>query len=504
MATIEDTLIRSLIRDGDPQDMTQNVHLCQNYAVMDRTRLAFEGDHAEIWAFLQDFYTEYKEVVHVNIAMQVFSKHAKSTIADYLESIRVVKPLYRSEFEHLAKEVMNHQKTRECSQLLKTAAQILTTGMMIKPDKGGRDGKKEVFYKGYTDAMRYIMERADYFLSSPDGQKNSGDLNEDGEELEADLDHVLEHPGDSWGQATGMDPIDSVCRGLKKGELWIHAGSVGELKTGFAMNWAYKQAFLFGHNVYYWSLEMPYSQIRRMFAVMHSAHPKFRKAGYPLLNYAEIRDGVTKTGKLLSEDTIEYYRFLLRDLDSEEYGRLHIEVPVDKITMPEIKHRMEVYHQQYPIQMAVIDHLGLVTPARQTSNYYSDLNTVMRAAKMLSMHFNGGEQIPVLGLLQINRQGKAEADKNNGRYKTQALADANEAERSADVISYSYLNDELRNAAQVLIGCLKNRENPHFNPFMASVDWGPRYIGHSFDQGHIMPDISVLDGTQSDLMIGLG
>ena len=39
--------------------------------------------------------------------------------------------------------------------------------------------------------------------------------------------------------------------------------------------------------------------------------------------------------------------------------------------------------------------------------------------------------------------------------------------------------------AQALIGCLKNRDNPHFNPFIASIDWDTLYMGHQIDQASV-------------------
>jgi len=481
-------ILRSLIREGDPMDQTLHKDLVDNYTILDSSGIRFDDESGKVWAFLRSFYIEFKEVSHIDVAVKFFADKRDTNTSDYIDVLRSIVPVYRSEFQVLVKDTLNTQKTRDFATLLQKSAQILSVGVVIKKDK------EEKYYKGYSDAMKHIMENADYFLSAPSGSKNSGDLNDDTEELRANFEHAIAHPGQSWGYASGLEPIDNVCRGLKPGELWIHAGSIGEMKTSFAMNWAYKQAFVYGHNVYYYSLEMPYSQIRLMFAVMHSANPKFVQKGYPLLSYAAIRDGVNPDGSMVSAKDIEYYDFLLKDIDSnKDYGRLHIEVPTEPVTILEMRHKMEVYHQNTPIHMAVIDHLLLVRPQKITSNPYMDLNTVMRGAKMLAMHFNGGERLPLLGLLQINRKGKEEADKNDGIYKTQALADANEAERSADVISYSYLNSDLRNANQVKIGCLKNRENPHFQPFTASVDWGPRYIGHHYDQSGSLPDINALE-----------
>jgi hypothetical protein len=79
-------------------------------------------------------------------------------------------------------------------------------------------------------------------------------------------------------------------------------------------------------------------------------------------------------------------------------------------------------------------------------------------------------------LFQLNRDGKDYADKNNGEYKMRSLSYANEAERSADVITTTYLNKEYRDHNITKFCCLKNRDNPIFDPFEAAVDFTTRRL----------------------------
>ncbi len=115
----------------------------------------------------------------------------------------------------------------------------------------------------------------------------------------------------------------------------------------------------------------------------------------------------------------------------------------------------------------------MVTPepekAKRGKDYTIELNSVLRGAKKLAMHFNHGEKIPVLLLFQINREGKDAADKAAGRYKLRALSYANEAERSADIVTTTYLNDDMRKQGHTAFDCLKRREGPKFEPFTARI-----------------------------------
>jgi hypothetical protein len=108
-----------------------------------------------------------------------------------------------------------------------------------------------------------------------------------------------------------------------------------------------------------------------------------------------------------------------------------------------------------------VDYLGLVDPGKGVSGLESvaSLNKVIRQAKIeLAMAFDSGRGIGLVSPFQANREGYKEAEKNGGRYKITALAGSNEAERSSDLIYYTYLDDVLRNSRELLVGNLKARK----------------------------------------------
>lgn len=482
---MEDRLLRSLIdvnREASQED------LARNFAIFEKSRVLFDDpDNKAIWDVVRNWYESYREIPSIAVLEESFAKQKKKSLLRRLDVIQMQSPVYYSEFEHLTKQVFTEQQEIACQQLLRKASLILTEGVMEK------EGRNETTYKGSRDAISYIMMQAEEFLRTDSGAKTQGEITADADEIYEQAERAWNSPQDAWGMPSGIKPIDDICRGAKKGELWLHAASTGELKSTFAMNWAYKLAFLYRYNVAYISLEMSYEQIRLRQAIMHSSNPKFIKQGWIPLCYRSFRDGAHPEGIEISEEEKEYFRYLMDDMGSGEYGKFHINSATQQ-TIPMIQRFLETKHRQDPIHFVVLDHLGLVTPVRRTGNFYTDINTIMRGAKELALHFNDGEGIPVLGLLQINRKGKEEADKNQGRYKTQALADANEAERSADVISYTYLNQDLRNTGQTLVGCMKNRDNPWFEPFYASVYWDTMYVGHDIsDSPDIMPSMSILE-----------
>ncbi len=200
--------------------------------------------------------------------------------------------------------------------------------------------------------------------------------------------------------------------------------------------------------------------------------------GYKPLDYRKVRDGE------LSPEEEAFYEKVVDDfMNNPDYCHCEIISPDREVTMDDIRLETELLHKQMEVGLVVLDH-GQEIEARKTKrskDYVVELNSVVRDAKRLGLHFNHGERIPVLLLWQINRQGKEEAIKNEGKYKMSAFTYANQVEKSADVLTTTYLDDEVhRPNGTTLFCCLKNRDNPKFDPFLASVDFPSRRI-HNMD-----------------------
>lgn len=246
--------------------------------------------------------------------------------------------------------------------------------------------------------------------------------------------------------------------------------------TTFALNWCYNLVTRYRSNVLFASLEMPYEQLRNKIYAIHSTHPKFAHYGKGL-DYEKMRYG------LLDDREEAWLKEVIADWEYKEgteYGSFHVWSPDEDVTSTDIKVHAELMHNQEELHLLVIDHGGLVEARKQKRNKDAtiELNSVLRDAKKIALHFNHGEKIPVLLLFQINREGKEYADKMEGRYKLKSLAQANEAERSADIVTTSYLNEEHRQAGTMFFDCLKRRDGPHFAPFSAAIYWPSGRLGN--------------------------
>jgi hypothetical protein len=306
--------------------------------------------------------------------------------------------------------------------------------------------------------------------------------------------------------------MDNALNGAKKYELWVHAGFTGHMKSTFAINWAYNQAVWYGYSSTYFSLEMPYLQVRNLFYAIHSAHRKFTDVRLRLglqrdpeahtvgLDYEQVRDGklTPNAHKFLFDYVVpDFNGELVPELaeafdprtgevwpDPSKYGKINIEVAdPDKndFTMADLRQRAELLYIKDPFRTIYLDHAGLMSPRKWVNSTTDRINEVIRDCKKLAMSFNRGQGIPVVSLFQINRQGFLAAQKRREAgadtlYDLTSLSYANECERSADIVTVSWLDDQLRNENKVLFQCLKSRDQKPFDMFEARVEWACRRI----------------------------
>jgi len=264
--------------------------------------------------------------------------------------------------------------------------------------------------------------------------------------------------------------------------------------SSFAMNWAYNQAVYLKHDSLIFSLEMPYIQCRRILYAIHSMHGKFREARIQLgiqkdpgpsvsLDYGRVRDG-----QLTPEEKTFLLDYVIPDFNSGLYGKIHIEVSdPDKsdFNVADLRSRAEVIYSKSPFSLLIVDHAGLLAPRKWVPSTTERLNEILRDLKRLAMNFNRGAGMAVVNLFQISREGFKAAEKaveksdntyTIGPYNLTFLSYCNEAERSSDIVTATYLDETLRNQNRVLFQCLKSRDQAPFKNFFAQVEWSCRRI----------------------------
>lgn len=461
----------------------------RNYLQLDASGLGFDvpADNV-LWEFVRDFARTHNHVPDVRTVRSHFETLRANDEVDRLETLVPLKPLYRGDFTKRLEERAEERRTRLVTEMLRDAAQIVQVGVEV------RQGKETRKLFGPHDAVRFLVEKSHDIVVPTTGARLSGEVTLDGEDFRAEYERVKNDPLAGVGQYSGIEQMDAALRGAKKFELWTHAAFTGGLKSTLALNWAYNQAVYMRYDSCIFSLEMPYKQCRRLLYAMHSLHGKFKDVRIRMgiqrspgpsggLDYGKIRDGeLTPT----EEDFL--LNHVVPDFNSGQYGKIHIEVAdPDKndFTVGDLRSRAELIYSRSPFSLLFVDHAGLLAPRKWVSSTTERLNEVIRDLKRTAMSFHRGEGMAVVSLFQISREGFKAAEKlaaasngtySNGPYNLTHLSYANEAERSSDIVTTSYVDSQLRSSNRVLFQCLKSRDQAPFQNFFSRVEWPTRRI----------------------------
>jgi hypothetical protein len=277
------------------------------------------------------------------------------------------------------------------------------------------------------------------------------------------------------------------------------------------VNWAYNQAVWYHHSCVIFELEMPYIQCRRLIYALHSAHEKFRPVRIALglqkgadatvgLPYENIRDG--NLHEYHPNAKAFLFDYVIPDLngtkvvdginpntnqpweDPKNYGKIHIEVAdSEKIdfTVADMRQKAELIYSKTPFRMIFVDHAGLMASRKWVPSTTERLNEVIRDLKRVAMSFNRGQGIAVVALFQLSREGfkaalKIKEKTGQARYELNHLSYSNECERSADIVTCSWKDDEMAKQNRIQIQNLKSRDQKPFEIFQARVEWPTRRL----------------------------
>ena len=455
------SLLRSVIEFDDivsQEDLVRNFqHLRRAIDIGQFTW--HRPEDAKIYKYIHSYFVQHFELPSAQTVLDEFKRN------DDLEEIARVKGMAsdscyaKTNFVNLLRTIQEQQASERLQVYLDNAKKILTKGMVDKKTKEAK--------KGLNDAIEYLTGKAQDVRINDHQAQIVGDIRKDAAAMKEEYQQAEQDKGKVFGVLSGIEEMDEACKGAKKGELWIHAAFPGELKSTLACNWTYNAVTRYKKNVVYMSFEMPRHQIRRNIYVLHSTHPKFAKQGFKPLDYRAVRDG-----NLTKEEKEFYFDLVIPDFEEcSNYTHFEVVTPDRGWNMGDIRSQLTLLQKEMDIGLVVFDHGQWIQAERRNKDYTIELNSIVNDSKQLALQFNGNEGLAVLMLFQINRTGKTEADKNDGVYKLNALTYANACEKSADIITASYLNNDLRRQGLSKFTNMKNRDNPPFDPFEVNIDW---------------------------------
>lgn len=474
--------MKTLLRSTFKADLTDDADLLmRNAQALRDAGLSFDIPEDEaIWTWVQSFIDQYHHIPEASSIRGHFTNVNQLTIVDRLDTLSTERSKSQGDYLLLLEARAEDRRLRLTSEILREAGTIATIGVTKK------EGKVDVHMRGPIAALRYVVDRAAEVVTPISGQRLSGNVTADGDAALRNYERMEADPLAGLGQLTGIQQLDVALKGSHRKELWTHAAFTGGLKSTFALNWHYNQAVHYRHSSILYSLEMPYEQCRTILIAIHSIHSKFAadRKNYNIkksLDYQKIRDGE------LTPEEKEFFKIVLKDYmdPANMYGGLHIEVPdPDKtdFNINDLRSKTELLYQKDPaIRMVTIDHAGLMQSRSKYSNTTERLNEVLRDSKRFAMSFNRGMGIAVNALFQISREGYKAAEKSGGTYNLTHLSYANEAERSSDIVTATWVDVELEDSNLVKFQCLKARDHKKPKDFYSGVNWPARRIFTTHD-----------------------
>ena len=515
------TLLRSLFVGDKASDNEQL--LLRNYQAFNGSGLGFDvPEYNTMWEFIKGFVRSHNHVPDVSTLRTHFKQGKEDTVIDQLERLIALPAMTKGDFITVLEARAEDRRQRMWNETLKNASVISSTGMEVKSGEGFESEKK--FLRGPVHSARYVMEHSHDIVAPTIGGRLSGEVTKDGIAVKEEYERIEADPLAGIGQFAFLSQMDLALKGAKRQELWIHAAFTGGMKSTFMLNWAYNQAVIYKHSSLVFSLEMPYQQCRRILYAMHSAHPKFREIRMRLgiqsdidqdvgIPYLHIRDGTL--GEWNAQGKSFYFDYVIPDFNGEEvaphpnfdcdYGKIHIEVSdpdKQEFTINDLRSMAEIIYSKSPYSLIFLDHCGLMDPRRHRNSTTENLNEVIRDLKKLALGFNRGMGIAVVGLFQISREGykaalKAKEKGGLAGYNLTHLSYANEAERSADIVTTTWIDDDLKNRSRVQFDCLKSRDQKPFEPFIARVEWPVRRLLTCFDMP-VTPEEAAKRGDEID------
>ena len=367
------------------------------------------------------------------------------------------------------KKRYNDQVQRSCaSRMIK----------LIKGGDGGDDRIEEVnkIMRDSIVTVDSIYRREAY---------NEGPLSQSARDRVKYYKEVEANPDIAKGVMTGLTELDRIGNGLHPGELMLIGGSTGTGKSILMHNIAINayigkhdplepaptklEDVIGGHNVLYFSLEMPKEvQERRLDACLSGV----------IAN--EIRDG-----KLNDEDKSKYFKALKFQANYPKV--FHIVDMARGVTVREVELKYVEKCEEYGIKfgLVVIDYLGLMRPGTDQKSDWLDLGFISA-----ELHEFGREyKVPNISAVQLNRP----KDPNKPQHSTDRIARSNMIPDNANIIlQIANRGDDEHTRLDMPIHIIKMRDG----------EKGSLVLAKDFPKMKVidMIDVTFADGDDDDII----
>lgn len=250
--------------------------------------------------------------------------------------------------------------------------------------------------------------------------------------------------------------LDNLTGGITPGQICTILGAPGSMKTTYSSNIAYN-ALKSGKNVLYVSLEEPSVQL---FSKWLSRCSVDTRTPIPQ------KDIVQRTLDKKQREIL--FNQVYTELNNYE-GKLFIldEQQISDYSVATLESKFKVIDKQakertgHGIDLLVVDHIQLLKFAIADKDTIAAINYYVSFFRRQSLNWlHEKRQISVILLSQANRTGYDYAQKHDGLYQSQHVAEASEVERASAYIISVYTDSMTQLTNQLVLGAVKLRGAP--------------------------------------------
>ena len=254
--------------------------------------------------------------------------------------------------------------------------------------------------------------------------------------------------------------LNRLTGGMAKGTVCTILGGPASMKTTTAVNICYNAAKE-GRNIAYLSLEeTPFQLFNKLMSRVSV------DVGKPLtaqeINQQKLED---KDKKVLMDEVVPYFENMKGNfyiVGEQDLGNYNLSTFESKLKEVDLRAKQDSKRknneEDHGIDIVVVDHIQLLKFAESYKDEFSVINMYVSFFRQQSLSFlHQDRQITVILLSQANREGYAYAQKHDGAYRMQHVAEANELERASSYIISVY-TDQMNQISKLLkVGTLKLR-----------------------------------------------
>lgn len=282
-------------------------------------------------------------------------------------------------------------------------------------------------FTGASAAWQVLAEaRLDFENSSP-SSIHEAELTSTGDSAKQDY-HIATESRYS-GCPLGLPEVNDILNGLRPGDMYIITAFAHEGKSFMMLNDAHT-SFVAGRNVSLGTGEMNIKKYRNRFIALHSAYLA-RKGTIP----QAIPTMSIDRGILTPEEHAIFLQVIEDYTTNPTYGKFFLFQFPFRSTPSVVFNKFSDYDRIVPLDMGIVDYLGLLTSERSRVSRREELDDLIRETKALALDFAGGRGLALEVGYQTNRQSFERAQQN-GYYDLTCFSESSEAEKSADAALY--------------------------------------------------------------------